>query len=228
MRGVSASLPSGPGASSAGAAVVVAHPDDEVLWAGGAILLRPRWRWHVASLTRSDDPDRAPRFRRVAAELGAVGSMGALDDGPEQFPLDDAQVRQAILSQLPAATYGVVLTHGPRGEYTRHRRHEETCRAVVGLWADGSLSTESLWLFGFEDGGGAYLPRAQPEAPIREELSESIWLQKYRLMTEGYGFSPDSWEARTTPRCEAFWGFSDPETARRWVERERIPEPPGK
>ena len=65
---------------------MVAHSDDEVLWAGDTILLRPHWSWHVASLCRARDADRAPTFQRVVAQLGAVGSMGDLDDGPEQHP----------------------------------------------------------------------------------------------------------------------------------------------
>jgi hypothetical protein len=132
--------------------------------------------------------------------------------------LDDVLVRETILSLIPAMRYDLILTHGPRGEYTRHRRHEETCRAVVGLWAEGSLEAEALWLFGFEDGHGAYMPRSQPEATIQEALDNAIWQEKYRLVTEVYGFSLESWEARATPRSEAFWRFDDPKTARRWVE----------
>jgi hypothetical protein len=91
---------------------------------------------------------------------------------------------------------------------------------VVGLWADGALSAEAVWMFGFEDGGGAYLPRAQEEATKQETFGEEIWRHKYRLMTQVYGFGPDSWEARVTPRSEAFWCFDDAQAARRWVERE--------
>jgi hypothetical protein len=38
-------------------------------------------------------------------------------------------------------------------------------------------------------------------------LSESIWLKKYDLMTQTYGFKKDSWEALTTPKSEGFWVF---------------------
>ena len=203
------------------AAVIVAHPDDELLWAGGTILSRRQWSWHVVSLCRASDADRAPKFHRVLARLGAVGAMGDLDDGPEQNPLDDARVREVVLSLVPAARYDVILTHGPRGEYTRHRRHEETCRAVVGLWADGALSADALWMFAFEDDGRAYLPRVQRKATRQETFSDEIWQEKYRLMTEDYGFGTASWEARTTPRSEAFWCFDDPLAACRWVDCER-------
>jgi hypothetical protein len=41
---------------SANAAVIVAHPDDETLWAGGMILTHPGYNWFVASLCRKSDP----------------------------------------------------------------------------------------------------------------------------------------------------------------------------
>jgi len=204
------------------AAVIVAHPDDEVLWAGGTILARPMWIWRIVSLCRGADPDRAPRFQRVLAELGATGRIGDLDDGPEQRPLPEHEVAEAAASLLDEHSFDVVLTHGPRGEYTRHRRHEEVCRAVVRLWADGRIETRTLWMFAFEDGGRSHLPRAMADAPLRERLTEEVWLEKRRLMTALYGFAAESWEARATPREEAYWSFDDPAAASAWVAAQGV------
>ena len=33
--------------------VIVAHPDDETLWAGGTLLMHPDCRWTVVTLTGS-------------------------------------------------------------------------------------------------------------------------------------------------------------------------------
>jgi len=77
-------------------AVVVAHPDDETLWTGGTILARPSWRWFVAAICRAGDPDRAPKFRRALEVLGAEGVLGDLDDGPDQRPLPEEEVREAV------------------------------------------------------------------------------------------------------------------------------------
>ena len=76
------------------ALVIVAHPDDETLWAGGTILMHPETRWTVVALCRRSDPDRAPKFRRVLELLGASGDMGDLDDGPEQTPLRPSDVER--------------------------------------------------------------------------------------------------------------------------------------
>jgi LmbE family N-acetylglucosaminyl deacetylase len=197
------------------AAVVVAHPDDETLWAGGTILTHPEWDWSVVALCRESDPDRAPRFRDAVARLGGHAFIGDLDDGPEQAPLPPGQVRAAVRALLPDRAYHVVLTHSVRGEYTRHRRHEETGAAVADLWYRGDLTTRRLWMFAYEDGGQGLLPRAVPDADRHVRLRRNIWRRKYGIVTDTYGFAPDSWEARTTPEVEGFWCFRDPEELRR-------------
>ena len=185
-------------------AVIVAHPDDEVLWCGGLLLCRPQWAPFVACLCRGRDPDRSPRFRRVLARLGARGAMGDLDDGPQQHPVPAATVRDLALSLLPGRGYDLILTHSAQGEYTRHRRHEETGSAVQALWRDGTLQADALWTFAYEDGSGAHLPRARPQAPLRLSLPPAIWEEKRRLLLETYNYPETSWEVRTTPRAEAF------------------------
>ncbi len=199
------------------ALIIVAHPDDEVLWAGGTILARPTWDWHVVAMCRASDPDRSPRFRRVLEQLGADGGIADLDDGPEQIPLEPEQLEHALLSLVPDRLFDVLLTHGPKGEYTRHRRHEEVCWTVTKSWHAGDIRARELWLFSFEDGSRAYLPRADATAAIQEPISAENWRTKFRLMTQSYGFGADSWEARTTPRVEAFRSFQDSREALNWV-----------
>jgi len=199
-------------------AIVVAHPDDETLWAGGTILGQKDWDCFVASLCRGDDPDRAPKFARVLQCLGARGRMATLDDGPGQKPLPDAEAGDTILRLLPDREFDLVLTHGPRGEYTRHLRHEETSKAVIALWESGRMRTRALWLFAYEDGGGKYLPRAHAAAHRKVVLPDEAWQEKHRIITEVYGFATDTLEARTTPREEAFWCFTSPLEVRRWID----------
>lgn len=184
--------------------VMVAHPDDEALWAGGLLLSRPGWSVFIATLCRGGDPDRAPRFRQALACFKAEGAMGDLDDGPRQDPLPEAQVQEAILALLPGGRYDLLLTHAPEGEYTSHRRHQEVARGVEALVRRGALATGQLWQFAYEDHGGARLPQARPDPDFLLPLDDALWARKYALITELYGFRPDSWEARATPRREAF------------------------
>jgi LmbE family N-acetylglucosaminyl deacetylase len=195
------------------AAVVVAHPDDETLWCGGYIMTHPEFLWRIVTLCRGEDPNRAPKFHRVLQRLGAEGEMAALDDGPKQAALPVEHLQETIVRLLARTSYSLILTHGPRGEYTQHRRHEECCQTVVKLWQSGDIDTERLWLFAYEDGERAYLPQVREDADRRDMLTENIWLEKRRLIMDFYGYGPESWEARTTPREEGFWCFDSAQTA---------------
>ena len=186
------------------------------------MLLRPQWQWRVVTLCRASDPDRAPRFLRAVKRLGASGAMADLDDAPEQVPLPQQEVENTVTSLLQGREYDLILTHGPQGEYSRHRRHEEASKAVCALWANQRIAACNIWLFAYEDGGGEYLPRAIAGAHRNEKLPEQVWREKYRTMTEVYGFAEDSFEANATPREEAFWCFDSPGAVRRWLQNRGI------
>ena len=200
------------------AVVIVAHPDDETLWCGGTILAYSSFNWFVISLSRGDDPERAPKFYRCLKTLNASGVMDALDDGPEQTPLAMEVIKKAILDLLPNLDFDLIITHNPTGEYTRHLRHEEVSRAVLELWYEKKISTKELWTFAYEDGKKEYFPRAEEKA-YQFPLSEKIWKQKYALITETYGFPPGGFEAKTTPKIEAYWKFKNPGKAYDWLQQ---------
>lgn len=188
-------------------AVIVAHPDDEALWAGGTILSHPAADWTIVSLCRENDPDRAPRFYEACEIFGAEGQMEDMDDGPEQTPLEDHEVQKAILQLLPSHHYDLIITHGFRGEYTRHLRHEEVSRAVMALHRTQRIHTNQILRFAYDDDDGKRLPLPDEQADIVMRLPDDIWQMKRKIITETYGFAPDSWEARTTPKIEAFREF---------------------
>lgn len=203
-------------------AVIVAHPDDETLWCGGTMLLHPNSNWFVACLCRKNDADRAPKFKTALTAYNAKGLMGNLDDSAEQVPLNKKEVKKAILSLLPKQNFDLILTHSPSGEYTRHLRHEEIGRAVLELWNDEKIIAKELWTFAFEDGNKKYYPQVIKDANIHQTLSQNIWEEKYRIITEVYGFEKNGFEAKTTPKTEAFWKFEDPMDAQKWLEQEGI------
>jgi len=198
-------------------AVIVAHPDDETLWAGGTILMHPSWKWQIICLCRKSDQERAAKFYNALKVFQSDGIMGDLDDGPDQKPLDENELQTAILALLPAREFDLVITHNPSGEYTRHLRHEEVSKAVIELWNAGKIEASELLTFAYEDGNKGYYPKACLNAPVYHSLPKKIWLKKYSLLTETYGFGKNSWEAQTTPKAEAFWQFNDPQEAEKWV-----------
>jgi len=186
------------------ACVIVAHPDDETLWAGGVILSHLHWKWSILSLCRRDDPDRSKKFYRVMESIHAWGIMGNLDDGPQQNPLPMDLVENEIIHLLPKNNFDLIISHDPNGEYTRHRRHEEIGICVSRFLKTGILSAENYWTFAYEDGNKKYLPRIKQNADYIYALPKEIWIRKYEIITKIYGFEKSSFEARTTPRKEGF------------------------
>lgn len=191
-------------------AVIVAHPDDETLWAGGTILSNPSWKCYVVCLCRKSDTDRAPKFYKALKVLKAEGTMGDIDDGPEQLPLNKQTLENAVLELLPPEHFDLVITHDQNGEYTRHLRHEETGQTVTELWQSGEISTNELWTFAYEDGKKQYYPKPVESAAVFNTLTKSVWLKKYQIITKIYGYTADSWEAKSTSSSEAFRKYTDP------------------
>lgn len=200
-------------------AVIVAHPDDETLWAGGTILSHPSWNFFIVCLCRGSDKERSDRFYNALATLRSEGVMGDLDDSPEQKPADEKEVERTILNLLPPKHFDLILTHNMAGEYTRHKRHEEVSKAVIKLWNAGKISTDLIWTFAYEDGNKKYYPKPVETASIYRMLTRRIWLRKFSIITETYGFQKNSFEAETTPRAESFWQFSDPYDAIKWLKK---------
>ena len=200
-------------------AVIVAHPDDETLWAGGTILSLPLWNWSIVCLCRKSDTERATKFYKALKILKSEGIMGDLDDSPKQNPLEGKEVERAIMQLLPPTHFDLIISHNPSGEYTRHIRHEEVSKAVITLWHAGKISTNELWTFAYEDGNKEYYPKPVENATIFQNLTKRIWLRKYSIITSTYGFEKKSWEAETTPRAESFWQFSNPNDAKKWLDK---------
>ncbi|MHC4567187.1 MAG: PIG-L deacetylase family protein [Planctomycetota bacterium] len=190
-------------------AVVVAHPDDETLWAGGTILLHPDCEWTVVTICRDSDPNQASKFSCALERLNALGAMGELEDDLEGASLATASIQSMALELLTSHKLDLVITHGIWGECTHHRRHEEISKAVSLLWKAGRLQTRHLWRFAYEDSDGRYPPRAIESADIRVRLPEEIWQKKHDIITGAYEFSSDRLEATGVPRDEAFWSVGE-------------------
>jgi len=199
--------------------VIVAHPDDETLWAGGSIIMHPDWHCSIYTLCRGSDLNRSRNFHNAIKYLKANGKMADLNDGPEQKPLSDNDINNTIIKLINKVRFDLVITHSPWGEYTRHRRHEEIGKALLSLWDRGEIQAEEMWLFAYHDDNGSYFPHADKNAHYVLLLPQPIWEIKYKIITDIYGFSQDSWEAQTTPRLEAFWRFNSPKRAQGWYRK---------
>jgi len=198
-------------------ACIVAHPDDETLWAGGTIMSHPSWKCFIVSVFRGKDADSASKFSKALKNLNSEGIMGNLYDEPEQKSPNEKEIKQIILNLLPPKHFDIIISHNPSGEYTRNIRNEEVGRTVIKLWNSGKITADELWNFAYEDGCKEYYPEAINPASFHHILKEQIWLKKYSIITETYGFEKNSWEAETTPRAEAFWKTKNLRDAKKWL-----------
>ena len=199
-------------------AIIVAHPDDETLWAGGTILLHQSWDCFIGCLSRANDQERSANFYNAVKLLHANGAMGNLPDEPNQPPLHNHVIESAILNIMPSRQFDIIITHNPSGEYTRHIRHEEVSRAVIKLWCKGILKTNQLWTFAYEDGQKTYYPKPIMLHTLSFQLSNAIFNLKYHIISKTYGFNPSSFEACSVNGSEAFWTFQNPNKAEKWLQ----------
>jgi LmbE family N-acetylglucosaminyl deacetylase len=184
------------------AALIVAHPDDETLWAGETILSHPSWDWFIVSLSRGGETDHAQNFLQALQQLGAKGEIRNLDTLDDQSPLNETEVKQTILALLPEHYFDLVISHYAAEKYTEHNRHDETGKAVILLWHSGIISAAEFRAFAFEEGKKSYLPSPIETAGIYKVLTKRIWKEKQSIITEIYGFDLISLEAKITTIAE--------------------------
>jgi len=170
-------------------------------------------------MCRRNDADRASKFLKALQVYKAEGIMGDLDDGPEQKPLESNHIESILMELLPLKHYDMIVTHNPMGEYTRHLRHEEIGKMIMNLWIENKLSCSLLKTFAYQDDNRMYFPKAIPTADQQFILPKAIWRRKYQIITNIYGFIKESWEAKTTPKIEAFYNFNNKGQARSWLNQ---------
>ena len=190
-------------------AVIVAHPDDEVIWSGGLILKHPDWDWTILALCRADDADRGPKFRRVCSQLNVLGMISDLDDGNPLKPIDpEREIGRRVLERLGRADWHLCITHGSNGEYG-HERHKQVHQAVQALAGKGLLRCRELWAFAYdcEAASGACRPAAWAELSV--ELSAEELAEKKRIVRKEYGYGEDSFEVRACISPESFSRLKD-------------------
>lgn len=131
--------------------MIVAHPDDETLWAGKTIAEHPNTG--VLCLTNRGNASRRRAFHRAIRALGAVGVILDVPDRRVDLPTaeDNSHIVEALDFILQPGRPFVLLTHAPEGEYG-HPLHQR----VSALVTDAAHSRgQELWYFDFA-------PLAQP------------------------------------------------------------------
>ncbi len=180
--------------------VVVAHPDDETIWMGGALLANiNKWDLTIISLCRKDDKDRAPKFKKVCKILKAKCFMSDLEDEK----LNDIPLREVIrrIRKYSNKAYDHIFTHGKNGEY-RHKRHIDANRAVKEMLKKKMILCEKVFFFSYSKKGKFCCADKKSDKFIK--LDKKQLKQKKHLIKNIYGFKENSFECICCGDKEAF------------------------
>lgn len=185
------------------ALAVIAHPDDELIWMGGVIFLNRNIKWTIFSLCRGDDPDRAPRFRNACRTYGAKWIISDLEDEKIMSTEESVpEIKRRIKNRLKNSRFNYIFTHGSKGEYG-HPRHKDVSLAVGELLKSGSLKAKEVYIFDYLlDERKGYCVAGDGEAKIK--LPYKIFKKKKDILQKIYGFTKDSFEAKSCSRIETF------------------------
>lgn len=188
-------------------AIIVSHPDEETLWAGGTILSHPFWKCFVVCLSKANDPELAPRFYNALKMLKSEGVMGNLDEIGEKKSINEKQLERSIIQLLPDTHFDIIITHNSFGEKPDNQQHEAVNKSVIKLWQDGFITADELWTFAYENGNVKYYPNSIDQPEVQEQLSKQVWSRKYKIITRIFGHNEKSLKAAIATSTEAFWKF---------------------
>ncbi len=180
--------------------VIVAHPDDEIIWMGGTLLMnKDKWNTTIVSLCRKNDPDRAPKFKKVCKILNAKNSISDLEDEKLQG-IENKEIIKRI-KKFAGKRWDLLFTHGKNGEYG-HNRHKEIHQAINKMLEKGNLSSENVFFFSYLKKGKSCKPDKKADKKIK--LNKDYFNKKKQIMEKIYGYKKGSVDFNYCKNRETF------------------------
>lgn len=137
--------------------MIVAHPDDEIIF-GGAFLLADKG-WKVICVTNGRNKTRSKEFRKVMKDIGAEYEMWDYKDkwGGDFNRKALKKDIERVLKNSPEIN--MIVTHSKRGEYghTQHKALHEIVKEIA---------PDKLYIF----------------KRSKQKLERGLLKQKYRLL----------------------------------------------
>lgn len=200
------------------ALLVVAHPDDETIFAGGLILRSRETRWTVVCCTDEGNRGRRNEFRHACEFLARHSGNRVEPVCLGLIPRDLGDIDHLALTQALrsyALRYDIVFTHNSRGEYG-HEHHRVVHRCVIN-----SIGNPNTWTFispGSKNVNQEELRSTIPNGNVPVDLSPEILTLKVQAFQEChvsqarlYGYDSVSAELRNTDlKGTLSWYFENP------------------
>lgn len=186
--------------------VIVAHPDDETIWASGT-LLRSKLKKTIICLCRKNDKDRAPKFERACEILGAEGYIFDLNDFEKGYykKISKQDIINKILKITKKKKYAYLYTHGKNGEY-KHIRHVQIHEAVKEMLKKRLLNAEKVFFFSYfkrkNNFQGYAIYKSNADKLIK--LKNNELLMKKNIIKNIYGYKEKGFEEKSSGKIEAF------------------------
>lgn len=164
------------------ALLLVAHPDDELIFAGGLMLWTSHtdWEWEVVCMTHRTPTTRGQRFRKSmhALSMRGVNVRGTQLELPDEGAvLHDAEFttwRDAV--QALDRSPDIVFTHNRLGEYGHP--HHMACHTIA------SELFENVWSFYCEF--SKVIPQERLARIEEVPLLDGLMVAKRHAMQEAY------------------------------------------
>lgn len=189
--------------------VIVAHPDDEVIWCGGTLLrMNPsKFNKTIIALCRGKDSDREPKFRKVSEILKAHSFIFDFDDCETGVykKISANEIIKKILEITKNKKYDYLFTHGEEGEY-RHIRHLDVNKAVNEMLDKKILNAKKVFYFSYYKMKNNFQNYAlyNSNADKLIKLKKPYLNMKKKLIMDVYGFQKGGFEEISCNNIEAF------------------------
>lgn len=180
------------------ACMIVAHPDDETIFAGGLMLSNPSWKWHVICAThKASDIPRGTQFVAAMKSFEMYGLtdltyefLGLEDDkGTFHDKIVDRQYDQRFQKWTESLkqrniSADIIFSHNRFGEYG-HSRHKALSQIVSNLYSN-------VWQF-VSPIDGKFPPELMSKKVNAITLSDKIQKQKLDIFEHNYVSEKKIW-----------------------------------